>query len=222
MIKAVIFDMYETLITVFDGPGYTVTGIVRDSGIPEEAFFRVFTEAEKDRSTGKVTTEELIERLFEEYGTEARMSAGEIMQKLVNSTAAAFGRMNPEIIPMLESLKKRGIKTGLISNCYSEETGLIKSSVLFPYFDAVCLSYEEGVRKPDPEIFERCLAKLGFTADECLYVGDGGSGELAAAKKAGMSAAQAVWYLREGTRQPAKRMPEYPGIGHPLEIESFI
>lgn len=33
----------------------------------------------------------------------------------------------------------------------------------------------------NPAIFERCIEKLGVKADECLYVGDGGSYELEAA-----------------------------------------
>ena len=48
-------------------------------------------------------------------------------------------------------------------------------------FDAVCLSFDEGIQKPDPAIFERCIEKLGVEADACLYVGDGESNELEAA-----------------------------------------
>ena len=38
MIKAVIFDMYETLITLFDSPLYFGTQMAADAGIPEEKF----------------------------------------------------------------------------------------------------------------------------------------------------------------------------------------
>lgn len=42
-----------------------------------------------------------------------------------------------------------------------EEANVIRKSVLFPYFDAVCLSYEQGVQKPDVEIFKRCMVSVG-------------------------------------------------------------
>ena len=123
---------------------------------------------------------------------------------------------------MLEALKKREIRIGLISNCFSEEAMVIKKSVLYPYFDAVCLSFDEGLQKPDPAIFQRCLDKLNIPAGDCLYVGDGGSNELEAAETAGMKAAQAVWYLKEGTMQPTGRKAEFRQLETPLDILNIL
>ena len=92
---------------------------------------------------------------------------------------------------MLQALKEKKIKIGLISNCYSEEAVLIRESQLFPYFEETCLSYELGMKKPDPEIFLKCMEGLGVRAGECLYIGDGGSHELEAADIMGMTALQA-------------------------------
>ena len=66
------------------------------------------------------------------------------------------------------------VLVGLISNCFSEEAAVIRRSVLYPYFDAPLLSWEEGLQKPDETIFRRCVERLGTSPDECLYVGDGG------------------------------------------------
>lgn len=38
MTKAVIFDMYETLITLFESPVYFSTQMAEDAGITEEDF----------------------------------------------------------------------------------------------------------------------------------------------------------------------------------------
>ena len=122
----------------------------------------------------------------------------------------------------LTLLKEKGILIGLISNCFSEEAVLIKESILYPYFDASCLSYEEGLQKPDTAIFQRCLDKLGVQANECLYVGDGGSYELEAAEKVGMKAVQATWYLKENTMQPSKRKMEFEQVEAPLNILNII
>ena len=97
----------------------------------------------------------------------------------------------------IQALKEKKIKIGLISNCYSEEAVLIRESQLFPYFDETCLSYELGMKKPNPGIFLKCMEGLGVRAGECLYIGDGGSHELEAADIMGMTALQARWYIKE-------------------------
>ena len=99
---------------------------------------------------------------------------------------------------------------------------IIKKSILYPYFDAVCLSFDEGIQKPDSAIFKRCLEKLNVQAKDCLYVGDGGSNELEAAEMVGMKAMQAVWYLKENTIQPSKRKPEFRQLETPLDILNII
>lgn len=41
------------------------------------------------------------------------------------------------------------------------------------YFDTCYFSYEMGLTKPDPAIFETLLADAGVSADECLFLDDG-------------------------------------------------
>lgn len=43
---------------------------------------------------------------------------------------------------------------------------------LIPYLDALVTSEETGVEKPAPEMFNRCLEKMGVRAEQCLYIGD--------------------------------------------------
>ena len=100
-----------------------------------------------------------------------------------------------EIISMLQAIKEQGVLIGLISNCYLEEATRIRESELFPYFDAVFFSNEQGICKPEKEIYYRCMEALSVQPQECLYVGDGGSHELETAEEIGMKAVQATWYL---------------------------
>lgn len=222
MIKAVIFDMYETLITLFNSPLYFGTQIAEDAGISENDFQSIWRPAEKDRTIGKVSLEELLEKILKTYDCYSEEKMNLIIEKRVSSRREAFHHLNPEIIPMLKGLKEKGIKIGLISNCFSEEAIVIKESELFQYFDEVCLSYDEGIQKPDLSIFNRCVEKLQVNAEECLYVGDGGSNELVAATEAGMKAVQATWYLREGTLQPTKRMKDFLNVDNPMDIIQLV
>lgn len=95
---------------------------------------------------------------------------------------------------MLQKLKGSGYFIGLISNCSSEEVTVFKESSLYPFFDVVILSYEVGMMKPESSIYLECLHRLNCSANECLFVGDGGSDELNGANKVGMKSIQALWY----------------------------
>ncbi len=214
--------MYETLVTLFECPGYFSAEMAGDAGIPVADFQREWVSYETDRTTGKITFEEALESVLKDFGTYSDERFRKIVEKRTQFCREAYHHLHPQIIPLLEGLKARGVKIGLISNCYSEESPVIKGSVLFPYFDVACLSFDEGIRKPEPEIFKRCLERLCVNPEDCLYVGDGGSNELAAAKEYGMRPVQAVWYLKDGTRQPAKRMPEFEGAAMPMELLEWI
>lgn len=222
MIKAVIFDMFETLITHYDTPLYFGTQIAKDMGILEDRFYSLWDPSEYDRSIGKKTLEEVLENILRENECYSEKLLKEIAEKRKETKRECFRNIHQEIIPMLSKLKEKGILIGLISNCFSEEAEVIRKSKLFPYFDAVMLSWEQGICKPDREIFERCMKKLSVKAEECLYVGDGGSSELEAAQELGMTAAQAVWYLKEGTKQPSGRKQGFLQIEKPLDVFGYF
>ena len=61
MIKVVIFDMYETLITLFKSPLYFGTQMAIDAGISEEKFQELWKPTEIHRTIGKMTLEEVLE-----------------------------------------------------------------------------------------------------------------------------------------------------------------
>lgn len=222
MMRAVIFDMFETLITHYESPLYFGSQMAKDAGIPEDKFLPLWHDTEDDRSTGKITLQEVIEMILRKNQCYSEELLKAIVGRRVAAKEACFQHLHPEIIPMFSALKERGILVGLISNCFSEEAEVIRKSVLFPYFDAFYLSYEQGIQKPDEEIFERCMAELSVRAEECLYVGDGGSYELETATKLGMTAVQAVWYFKEGLLQPSQRKQSFFQLEAPLDVLNYL
>lgn len=222
MIKAAIFDMYETLITHYNCPLYFSAEMAADAGIVVDKFQPIWRETEYERTIGKMSFEDVIVRILEENNCYSEEILKTIVDKRIATKEACFKHLHEDIIPMLMALRSRGIKVGLISNCFSEEAVVIRKSVLFPYFDTVFLSYEQGVLKPDEEIYRRCVDKLSVTAEECVYVGDGGSHELETAKQLGMKAVQAVWYLKEGTFQPTGRMKEFVQAEKPMDVLGYL
>ena len=63
--------------------------------------------------------------------------------------------------------------------------------------------FDARLAKPDPRIYEMAIEGLGIAAEHCLYVGDGTSGELSGASKAGMTAVlmRAPYDRADGARE---------------------
>ncbi|MBO4347797.1 MAG: HAD-IA family hydrolase [Lachnospiraceae bacterium] len=194
MIKAVIFDMFETLVTLFEGRTYFSEDIASDVGVDIESFRREWHTIEKERSTGRYTIEEGLEIIFKRLGIyseeNVRLAAGNRKACLKES----FDAIPEDSIKLLQGLKDRGIKIGLITNTFSDERDIIKESPLYPYFDVALISFEQGICKPDLRLYQKMTELLEVEADECLYVGDGGSRELFAAREAGMHPIQCTWF----------------------------
>lgn len=222
MIKAVIFDMYETLITHYASPLYFSEQMARDASIPVEIFRRMWRGTNDDRTEGRMTFEQVITWILEENGKYSKETFEKIVAKRIEAKRECFRHLHQEILPMLEELKQRKIKIGLISNCFSEEVVAIRESCLFLYFDSVCLSYEQGIQKPEKEIYIRCMRELSVKPEECIYVGDGGSNELEAAKELSMRPVQALWYLKDAIADQSKRKPLFEGADQPMELMRFL
>ena len=99
----------------------------------------------------------------------------------------------PEAVPVLRELRRRGYKTGVITNGPSLlQNRKLDVSGLRPLLDIAVVSGDETVpggrfiHKPDPEIFRRTAARLGVACASCLYVGDHPVNDLQGSRSAGM------------------------------------
>lgn len=220
MIKAVIFDMFETLVSLFNGRTYFSENIAEDLGVTTDEFRTAWHANETDRTIGLKTMEEGITVTLQAIGKYSPETVQQIAGKRLAALGDTFSMIPSESIRLLNSLHERGVKTGLVSNCFSDEAELIKASPLYPLFDAVKLSYEQGIKKPDPQIYYRIMAELDVEPEECLYVGDGGSNELAVAKEIGMKPVQALWF-RPLMFEPHVPSPVYDEYPH-AEIQSDV
>jgi len=88
---------------------------------------------------------------------------------------------------VLTLLRAAGLKTAVVSNCSSDVRDMLTASPLAGLLDAVVLSAEVGVLKPDPAIYTHAATEVGLRPEDCLYVGDGGDDELTGAATAGMT-----------------------------------
>lgn len=157
MIKAIIFDMFETLVTHYKAPLYFGSEIANDLDINTSDFLKIWNEYEEERTIGKVDLESVLSDILVRYNKYSLDAINFVTQKRIESKQRCFENISKEIFIMFDILKKNEIKIGLISNCFSEEIEVIKDSILYNYFDVCCLSYEMGIKKPDPKIFKECV-----------------------------------------------------------------
>ena len=99
---------------------------------------------------------------------------------------------------MLDSLRGRGIKTGVVANSWPDPArvlrGDVESSGLAPLLDVTVFSDEVGVAKPYPEIFLHALRQLGVDPENAMFVGDRLETDVQGAASVGMTTVQALWF----------------------------
>jgi HAD superfamily hydrolase (TIGR01509 family) len=77
-----------------------------------------------------------------------------------------------DVAGILGELWARGQRIGLLSNCGWDLRRNLHHLGIDQSFDAVVLSCQEGMVKPDPALFELACDRLGTVAAETLMVGD--------------------------------------------------
>lgn len=74
----------------------------------------------------------------------------------------------PRMIEAVRRARRSGLKTGLISNTW----GPLAADPVTDLFDVEVRSGEEGLRKPDPEIYRLAAKRLGVAEEDCVFVDD--------------------------------------------------
>jgi len=96
----------------------------------------------------------------------------------------------PNVPEVLKYLRKK-YKLAVISNSMSDvPRHFINSTGIDKYFEAIVISRDIGIRKPDPEIFNYVLESLKIESCEAIHVGDSLEHDVQGAKNAGM---KSVW-----------------------------
>jgi putative hydrolase of the HAD superfamily len=80
--------------------------------------------------------------------------------------------VQPEILDYAARLRKKGIKTALLSNMYKPMAEFVKIRGKIKDFEPVMFGRDTGVLKPDPQAYQAMLDMLGLEPEECIFVDD--------------------------------------------------
>jgi putative hydrolase of the HAD superfamily len=104
-------------------------------------------------------------------------------QGLVGRMFADLAIYEDSMTSLVTRARAAGIRTALLSNSWGNE---YDRSDWHAMFDAVVISGEVGLRKPEPEIFELVLQRIGLRAGECVFIDDMAH-NIVAAQQAGLA-----------------------------------
>ena len=209
---AVLFDLYETLVTHFD-PDWTPPprSIAARLGLDEPVFRALWPRFDKAWQAGEIRDyDEALARLC---AAAERTHDASVLLELADERRAAYRRpfeaISPEILGMLAALKGQGLKLGAITNASNLDAAPWPACSLVPFFDCFVASCQVGLLKPDRRIYALACRRLAVAPGDAIFVGDGGANELDGASQAGLGAYWAAWFLDRWP--PGIRPNAFPG-----------
>ena len=197
MLKAVIFDLDQTLLD-------------------RTATFHRFLEKQYLRFQCDLKTIPLAEYIaaFQRYDDNGYAPKSDVYTQVCAKLPLSFGEelhtdfkevygqepvLFDDAVTVLESLAGK-YKLGLITNGRSiGQNAKIDGAGIRRFFDAIKISEEEGVKKPDPVIFRRCLEQLGVSPTQAVYIGDHPEKDVMAAQQLGL---KGIWVRNRNYTAP--------------------
>jgi putative hydrolase of the HAD superfamily len=183
-VRAVVFDLWGTLADTFpDAANRRVMAeMARMVGADPETFERAWRDNYEDRMRGG-TLEEHVRRVAGD-GVDVAEAV-----RIRSEHMRRYLRFRPDAVPTLVELRRRGLRTGLISICSTDVAETVAAGELAPLLDVAVYSCSEEVAKPDPRVFALAAERLGVAPTTCLFVDDVAE-NLVGAEQAGMRAVQ--------------------------------
>lgn len=192
MIKAVVFDLYGTLMTSHEASESieeALSKILIEAGY--EIYFQEVWAARQfvafiDYTRGRANTAheyyaKVLERL--EIHPDSRL-----VDKFVNKDLEMQkNELYPDVATTVNKLKIKGIKTAIVTTIATWRfMPLLEQNKI--KIDFVCTAREAVAVKPNPRIYQIALTRFGINAEEAMMVGDDIKTDILPAKSLGMKA----------------------------------
>ncbi len=210
-LKAVLFDLDDTLFDHRYSSRASLTVLrqhyehLQQSTLDElELLHRnILEEVHLQVLAGAISLHEArvirMQRLFEQHGLRISREMAEERATISRQTYQASRQVVQGAISLLEALRPH-VKIGIVTNnLLQEQLDKLDYCNLAPLIDALIVSEEVGVAKPDPKIFQVALERLDCTPHEAVMVGDSWTTDIVGANCARI---RAVWLNRYGVACP--------------------
>jgi putative hydrolase of the HAD superfamily len=166
-IRAAIFDVGGPLVAYnsLRDKTFLVEQIGRGNAVPEE-FWQELTAL---LGTGKLTEDEFWEHAAKAHG----IRTVDQSERLLARSYKMAMKPRPEMLAYAGELGLRGLRLAVLSDTIAPHAEVnTAAGVYLPFGEQVYLSHQQGLRKPEPEFYERALAGLGVPANQTVFIDD--------------------------------------------------
>src|SRR5918994_7258101 len=173
-------------------------------------------------SVDEVEYPEMIRELLAGFGVEL---GDDELRRFLEAEHAAWDparQLRAHTHALLDSLRSRGLRTGLVSNAFDPGWLLhrdLERMGLGERLDVAVFSSEVGKRKPDESIFLAALGALEVQPEEALFVGDRRYEDVRGAKELGMTTVLALCFRADDDERGID--PDYEAFT-PMDVLNIV
>jgi putative hydrolase of the HAD superfamily len=168
--EACLIDAYGTIVYTDFSAHRAELPVM--AGIPADAMYAEFGRLAPALTVGELSMAEVFEQILRACGVEPAPGLVRALTDKSRELVLAAGRLYDDALPFLRTLRSRGVKTAIVSNCDENTRPLLVELGVAALVDTLVLSCEVGAAKPEPKIYLRALDQLGVAAGDALFVDD--------------------------------------------------
>ena len=221
-VRGILFDLWGTLVYNVPHLGRAeYEALSRRIGQPTDEIWHRWSALSTEALRGEIKSgEERARRILTELGAPLDMAGP--MADFEYQNRSGEVHFFPGVPEMLAELQRRGYQTCLISNCNYLTPPVVERLKIPEMLNAVILSCQVGLIKPEVAIYELGAQKLKLNTEDCLFVGDGGDSELDGATAAGCQVALVAQERGHAFRFPTKEYPYDIRLTHITDLLSYL
>jgi putative hydrolase of the HAD superfamily len=177
---------------VFPSPFEAFDAYEHDRGLPVGSIRALIRVSSETGAWAALERGELTRAQFHDaLDDEARLAGFALeAEALMQRIGTGFGA-RPAMVKAVQRIREAGLLAAALTNNWPSEGDRMISTDAAPAFDVVVESAVEGMRKPDPRIYELVLERLGVNATEAVFLDDLGI-NLKPARAMGMTTIKVV------------------------------
>ena len=155
--KLVLFDFFGVICCEIS-PGWLAMRFEKDKAVSIKN--AIIGSADK----GEISEREMFERLSKVTG----VAPETILKEWLD-----IATIDKKVLDIITTLRNRGYAIGLLSNAPPDfEQRLLNRDNLYPYFDAMFISSERMLAKPDSAFFQLALDEMGYNKEDAVFIDD--------------------------------------------------
>ena len=171
-ISAVIFDLGGV---VLGSPLHAIAEYERELGLPPNAVNHVVANTAPQGAWSRLERGEIsMEQFYVDFESDCgaaghTLSAREMMHRMGEAA-----QPRPVMLNAITRLRENGFQVAALTNNWAHESGSVDDGTraLRNFFDVFIESSVEGLRKPDPQIYELACDRLGVTPQQAAFLDD--------------------------------------------------